>query len=527
MSTNIQIDVLLQRLKQVSDQTAQQNRSEKQDREDALLLEQQQGESSDPLQLGFVPESNPRQQLSPLEQLRAQDAAERSSVPALYKKKRPAAQRLSVGSVFGVTYSFVGDPNNQRASKLRVGTTNFEQVVEISGIFDPGRVLINDVTLPASGNNGTVVEAVGGIQYFDGFFTKPYQAWSGLFLGGTGAPPLLYEGTVPPPETSTVDVWTPSFDTLSSTCSAALVLPAGGQKCVFIYVHNKVKAYNTFRRISRRIQTRENPRIETDLAPGLGTGTWYDLRQTNLTIFEYIDTQKFEAYQIFAFVVSSKGVRQITLPSAAETLVRNLFPPITVNSTGIKVTQTGGGQLAGYGPNNGGNFFFSLPNVTSQVPNIDTGAWQSSTTYGTYPQNNDVLAKQYGIGFLQFDDHEGNFFSPAVYSYIKGDLDLQAANAQQYAAMRLQLNNVPPGKYLAPCVQTCATDDTDFYVTTTQPNSITSALDEGLFKLERNYKVKKGEISGGTLYYCWDWDNPNFCTQQLSALGFTAADLQP
>ena len=39
MSTNIQIDVLLQRLKQVSDQTAQQNRSEKQDREDALLLE--------------------------------------------------------------------------------------------------------------------------------------------------------------------------------------------------------------------------------------------------------------------------------------------------------------------------------------------------------------------------------------------------------------------------------------------------------------------------------------------------------
>ncbi len=99
MSTNIQIDVLLQRLKQVSDQTAQQNRNEKQDREDALLLQQkQQGDLSAVLQESQ--DLSSRKALSPLEQLRAQDALERSSVPDLYNKKRPGAQRSTNNIAF-------------------------------------------------------------------------------------------------------------------------------------------------------------------------------------------------------------------------------------------------------------------------------------------------------------------------------------------------------------------------------------------------------------------------------------------
>lgn len=532
MSTNIQIDVLLQRLKQVSNQTAQQNRTEKQDREDALLFEQQQNL----LQLPSPQVAKQRLEAARSDVLgRAENVArfkrgeERSAVPDLYKKKRPAAQRLSVGTVFGVTYSFDGDPNDQRASKLRVGTTDFAQVAEIGGIFDPGRVLINDVTLPASGNNGTVVEAVGGLQYFDSFFTKPYQAWSGLTSTGGGAPPLLYEGTVPPPLTSTVDVWTASFDTFNGNGSAVLILPAGGQKCVFIYVHNKIKLFNTFRRIRRRLREAENPRPvpDSDLAPGITNGTYYDLRTSELTVFDYVDTQKFEAYEIFAFLVSPQGVRAINLPSATLAYVQALFPPITQNSTANKVVQSGGGSLAGYGPGNGGNFFFPIPGTSAPFPSVDQTVWRQSTTYGDFPTNNDVLAKQYGIGFIQSADHRGSFFSPAVYSYIKGDLNLQASDAQQYGAMRTQLNGVPPQKYIAPCVQSCNTDDTEFYSTTTTPFSINSSISPSLFKLERTYTVKKGEISDGSLYYCWDWDNPNFCTQQLRALGFTAADLQP
>lgn len=530
MSTNIQIDVVLQKLKKISEETAEQNRNEKLIREENLA-------AADEILQKFPEEirneflKNIGDALENPEGLVIQRSRNfltiwRSTAPDLYKKKRPAAQRLSVGSVFGVTYSFDGDPNDQRASKLRVGTTDFDQVAEIGGIFDPGRVLINDVSLPASGNNGTVVEAVGGLQYFDPRFTKPYQAWSGLDIAGVGSPPLLYQGTVPPPESSTVDVWTPSFDTFSGDGSGVLILPAGGQKSVFIYVHNKIKLFNTFRRIRRRLQERINPRLVTGLAPEIGSGIFYDLRKTELTIFEYVDTQKFEAYEIFAFLVSPKGVKSINLPSETRAYVQALFPPITQNTTNSKLVESGGGQVAGYGPDSP-TFDFTVPGSFSSFPSVSQTVWRQGTTYGDLPAGNDVLAKQYGIGFIQSTDHRGNFFSPAVYSYIKGSLSLQGSNAKQYGAMRTQLNGVPPQKYIAPCVQSCNTDDTDFYSTTTTPFSINTSISASLFKFERTYTVKKGEISDGSLYYCWDWDNPNFCAQQLRALGFTAADLQP
>lgn len=530
MSTNIQIDVVLQKLKKISDETAEQNRNEKQIREETLA-------AADEILQKFPEEirneflKNIGDALENPEGLVIQKSRNfltiwRSTAPDLYKKKRPAAQRLSAAAMAGVAYSFDIDTFSSRTSKLRVGTPGFDQVVEIGGIFDPGLVIINDVTLPDAGSSGDAVEAVGGLQYFDPRFTKPYQAWSGLLSVGTGAPPLLYQGTEPPPATSQVDVWTGSFDTFSTDCSTVLILPAGGQNSVFIYVHNKIKAYNTFRRIQRRDQARENPRVVNDLAPEIGSGTYYDLRQTNRTIFEYINTQQFTAYQIYAFLVTPKAVKVLNLPAKARDYIQALCPPITLNATANKLTESGGGQVAGYGPNSP-TFTFTLPGVFTPLPAVDQNAWRSSTTYGNYASGNDVLAKQYGLGFLQSVDHAGRFFSPAVFPYLKGELNLQTATAKQYAAMRVQLGNRPPAKFLAPCVRTCRTDDTEFYVTRTQPATINNAIRTSLFNLDSNYTVEKGEISDGDVYYCWDWDKPDYCVKQLKALGFTAADLKP
>lgn len=439
--------------------------------------------------------------------------------------RRPSAQRKA-GAVVGVTYSLNVDSTEARTVKLRVGTTDFALSAEIGAIFDPGLVTINDVTLPSSGSSGDPVEAVGGLQYYDSFYTNPYQAWSELDASGVGAPPLLYQGTVAPPASSQVDAWTASYDTLSADRSTTLVLPAGGKNCVFVYVHNKVKAFNTYRRIQRRTQERENPRIQTGLAPRIGSGTWYDMRQTNRVIFEYVDTQLFTAYQIFAFLVTSRAVTALAVPEQARSYIEALCPPVTVNGTAQKLTESGGGQVSGYGPGSS-SYFFTLPNVYAPAPSVDLAAWQDSTVYGTYAVDNDVLAKQFGIGWLQYSDHSGNFFSPAVFAYVKGALNLQATDAKQYAAMRLQLSGLPPRKYLAPCVQTCSTEDTEFYSTDTEPLSITVGLDETLFKLERRYTVKKGEVSAGELYFCWDWDKRNYCRQQLSSLGFSGLAFAP
>lgn len=436
--------------------------------------------------------------------------------------RSPAANRTPVGgAVMGVTYEMYSDNYAARTSKLRVGTPDFQVVAEVGGISDPDLRVINDVTLPASGNNGTVVEAVGGIHYVDSSFANPYQAWSGLYATGVGAPPLLYQGTAPPPSKSQVDTWTAFYDTYSTDQSRQFVVPAGGQNCVFIYVHNKLKMYNIYRRIRRREQTTENARTEAAMAPGIGTGTWYDMRQVNRTIYEYVNTQTFAAYEIFAFLVTPRAVTQLTVPSTLETLIRAICPPVSVNGTTSRLLESAGGQVSGYGPGST-SYFFTLPNVYGNMPSIDDSAWQASATYGTIPYGNDVLAKQFGIGWLQYNDHKGYFFSPAVFSYLQASLTLTGTDAKDYSAMRLQLNGKPPTKYLAPCVPFCSGDDTEFSVTRTMPATTSDAIPESSFQPDRRYVVKRGEVSGGTLYYCWDWDDKAYCRQQMLALGFTA-----
>jgi hypothetical protein len=520
MSTNIQIDVVLQRLQEQAKQVLGQNRSERQEREEAQLQAQQATQAEDQA-AGNATRTAPQT----LAAQRTAAADEHSAVPDTYKKRRPAAQREG-GSVAAVTYRTITQSAEDATITLRVGTPDFEAQVEVPNIFDPGLVTVNDITLPASGSGGDSVEAVGGIHYVDSFYTNAYQAWSGLDISGTGSPPLLYQGTTAPPLSSVVDVWTASYDTYNADQSRALVLPSGRASGVFIYVHNRIKIFNTFRRIQRRSQQSENPRSETVSAADDGTGTWYDLRQTNRVIFEYVDTQSFAAYEIYAFAFSPTAVRAITAPDALRSYIEALCPPLTVNGTTSKLVESGGGQVAGYGPGSS-SYFFTLPNVYDDMPTVDTTAWLADTVYGSYPSGNDVLAKQYGIGWLQYSSHAGNFFSPAVFSFVKGSLDLQALDAKQYAAMRVQLGNKPPAKFLAPCVQTCSTDDTDFYYTSTQPVSTTTPVPEADFRLDRRYRVKNGEVSDGTVYYCWDWDNTAYCRSQLTSIGFSSADLTP
>lgn len=92
MSTNITIDVVLQRLKQLSDQVTGQNRAERQEREEALLQPGPSTRTQRQSQTVLLASSG-RTSESAGEQVRARSAAEHSGVPDLYKKRRPAAQR--------------------------------------------------------------------------------------------------------------------------------------------------------------------------------------------------------------------------------------------------------------------------------------------------------------------------------------------------------------------------------------------------------------------------------------------------
>lgn len=453
-----------------------------------------------------------------LEELTALTAPPTGGTPDTSVDRRPAAHR-NVGDVMGVTYTLTVDSSADRTLKLRVGTANFDVEETVYGIFDPGLTNVNDITLPAGGQITVPIEALGGLHYYvPGSSTAPYQVWTGLDLSGTGSAPRLYGGTTPPPLDTTVDTWSGTYDTYSADCSASLVLPAGGKACVFIYIHNKIKIMHTYKRITRRHQESINPRTETRLNEAYENGVWYDLQQENLTINEPVDTYTFAAYEIFAFYVKENSVAPFTLSTEGRAVIQAIYPPVSANTTASKTVYSGGGQVSAYGPGSS-SYFYTIPSQTAQRPSVSRSIWQAGTLYGSYPNGNDFLAKSFGLGYLQYAPHTGNFFTPAVFYYLDGVLNLQAADAQEYSAMRAQMNGRPPAKFLAPCVNACTTDDTDIYSTTTQPLSVTTPVPADSFRLQRKYKAKNGQISTGNYYLVWDWDAPSFCRRQLSRLG--------
>lgn len=119
MSTNIQIDVVLQKLKKISEETAEQNRNEKLIREETLA-------AADEILQKFPEEirneflKNIGDALENPEGLVIQRSRNfltiwRSTAPDLYKKKRPAAQRDS-NTLVPFAISWRGEVTNQPAT---------------------------------------------------------------------------------------------------------------------------------------------------------------------------------------------------------------------------------------------------------------------------------------------------------------------------------------------------------------------------------------------------------------------------
>lgn len=443
--------------------------------------------------------------------------------PQPYKRDLTAHRHPS-GGLIGVTYETTGDFATSSLT-LKVGLPGFSKSVEISGISDPGQRGVNDITLPASGST-TAVEAPPGLHYHDSRFAKPFQAWSGLDVTGSGSPPRLYEGTAAPPLTSQVDTWVPYYTQTSTDKTQVFVLPLAPNACIFVYLHNKLKLFNVFRRVSRRIQRAVNPRAETSTIPQITNMMWYDGQQENLTVFDFDHAETFKSYQAYCVLVSDKRVAVLNTPPGLVTALRRVSPEATPNTKVTTTLSSGGGQYTNYGPPSGrSDYFYTVPTTTQQVDSFSDATWNAGAAYGSVSAANQVLAKQFGMGWLQYSSHGGRFFTPAVYQYLGGAMNLTGATAQNYAAMRSAYYSKAPSRFLAPCVQACNTDDTEFYVTTTQPSTITSAVPAANFTKARGYVVKQGESSSGSVYYCWDWGDKASCKAALLALGFSAGDL--
>lgn len=338
------------------------------------------------------------------------------------------------------------------------------------------------------------------------------------------------------PTTSWTEFTTPRVNVQNYDDSQKYLLPIGDKSCIFVYLYSKLKVLTVFERFGRTDRISVNAR-ETSSGCSLQPGTYYDREST----FQEIDTvnnvEQRQRYQVLAFYVSENSVRQLDVPQELEDAMRALHPPMTVNDTQEQATSSSFTRFefadVAFSSDEPQNYDGPVTLGYSQVPFVNISKIRQESLHGNYEEvnaRNAVLARQFGLGTLNEDSHDGDFFTPAVFRFITAAMDLKVAATRTYAYMRSTYFSKAPRRYLAPCVfeSSCSTQQSvGFDETSTAPVDIDTAVPASAFKRQKRYDIALNGSYDYEVVYGWDWDNPSFCTQQLSALGFTAADLQP
>lgn len=546
MSTNIRVDVTLQRLQNQSRQATEQNRTEKAEREERVIYTTIQPQKREEIiyttnqpqkrEVIYV-ETRANTRTIVTQTVSGQDFADVKFVPAgsvkrdsPFDKRRPAAQRLEEGSTMGVQYTtqvIAGSP--QPTFRLTVGPPGQLQYVQADTLAPSTAAATNR---PATTSTTSGAESVLGFlilhdppNFFGNDWTTEYPCGSSFQTGKGTAPTSSWT------ESTTARVITQDF-----TDSAGYLLPIGSQTCIFLYVYSKLRTLTVYERKDRTDRTSVNPRFTTS-GCGLQTGTYYD-RESTFRVEDIFDNiEQRQSYQIMAFLVAPDSVRALEVPEQLDAAIRQLHPPMEVNSTAEMLTSSEYtryefAEVAGV-TDEPQNYNGPVTYGYSTIPIFSSAVHRQGSLHGNYQSvstRNDVLAKQFGMGYLHQDTHDGNFFTPAVFRFIRSAMDLSTSNAQLYDYMRSTYFSRAPKRYLAPCVieSSCTEQETvGFDQTTTAPVNIDTPVQESDFSRKAKYDVALNGAFDYEVVFGWDWDDPTYCAQQLKALGFTTADLKP
>jgi hypothetical protein len=437
---------------------------------------------------------------------------------------RPAAMR-KLGSVMGVEYqtqTIFGVPNP--TFEIRVGPPGLDVSVTADTLAPSGNAASNQ---PPTVSTESGAESVLGFltTFAPDFFGNTYRTeypCGYTFQTGSGAPPT----------SSWTDNRFARVELDDYDDSAAYLLPVGRETSIFVYVYSKLRTLTVFERVSRVDRTSVNPRAVSSGCGGQA-GTYYDRQSTFTTTDNFDNIEERSAYKIFAFVVSPTAVRELDVPNALDAQIRLLHPPMEVNSTQSVLNSSTYQrfEFIDQSPPYRQNYDTPETYGYTSVPIFDQAIHRANSLHGNYGSRNDVLAKQFGMGYLDTGEHDGPFYTPAVYSFIGSAMSLaNSADAQSYSYMRSTYFSRAPQRYLAPCVDSDSCEDSvsvGFDVTASAPTNIDEAMLASAFAPSSRYVVKLNGSSRLDVTYGWDWDQPSYCRQQLAALGFTTTDLTP
>ena len=464
----------------------------------------------------------------------ARDASEAASLeppqggqPDTSVNRRPSAQRFSGGIFAAEVEAGIANPDGPFTVRVSVPGTGYSLEVEAQST---GK---GSIAIPPTVIDNSLFTIYGTVYRYESD-----GSWATYRNGSFGSATNYSDPFAEPPRSSTQTDYIYTVSNRAGDQSTSMLLPLTGKDGVLIYVQNSIDIYNLYERVDTRIYESVNERnIGVNLITGeqnvwgdLGYSADWDASGHTNNTYTMIDQAVFAAYEIFAFYVSEDGVKQLDVPEALDTHIRAICPPVSVNGTASYFSTIDYDLYYEHDRNAYVDVIQTNRVVTYQSePAFDLNTWRSSSRYGTDNSTNIALAQHFGLGYLSTTNHSGPFFTPAVYTYLNGPMNLNTDSAKNYEDMRSTYFSNAPFTFYAPCARTNACLDdtvTEFDVLRTQPTNVTTAVAQSSFRRNPQTDVTIGDPSGEVLY-AWNWGKPGECRQKLVDLGFALSDLVP
>lgn len=135
--------------------------------------------------------------------------------------------------------------------------------------------------------------------------------------------------------------------------------------------------------------------------------------------------------------------------------------------------------------------------------------------YYETPAEQQVLAKQFGMGYLGTTNHAGNFITPAIFDWFTKQPTLNTSYAPHISRYQASFDNDSkpfPGFYLdVPAAGFEGEVMTAILATPQDINTKVTAT------AEQSIEIETQSLFGD--YLVWDWGNPEYCRERLTQLG--------
>lgn len=498
-STNVRISLTRQLLQQQSRQVTEQNRRERQEREEAL---QNRQPAADPPGSAAQPEEAAQRRDTSTDASRA-----KSESP--FDERRPAAQRIGTPSIVGIQYRFDFSQAPSGERKITVGVPGLSQQAQHVFTAFPTTNANTNIQLPPA-----VYEPPGGTN-----------------------PGLASLGPVPPnaDQATGLIVEYYSFNIERHyDLSIPLCLPLNSKASIFVWDYHYAK--------HQLVALRENRRDSQRINPVTGSGATTYSRQNDYSNTYTFDNDDFKVVrEIVCFLVTPKGVRKLETPTKLIDALYDRRPLATkTGSTEIFAGSTFQTQEIMTSP-------LDLPQTVVTIPETFTyqsvPGFQFSNWRPQYTGPGMGLALQFGFGELLSTPH-GNgygpytssglyYFSGSVYQWLTKPMDLSTTASYDYSYVKKLIKNFP-GRYISSAkgfsgeVPPTYQDGFEtFGIAKKEPQNYAVPMTDADFTWTRRFKFPNNGAPSSELAYCWNWDDDQYCKQQLLALGFKAADFVP